>query len=122
MRPLFVSSLMANDTFLKDWAAGGESDISKIERYLGEIQGKYGFFSAFFVSAETGKYYYPGGILKTISPEDDHDVWYYDFVSSGEGHDLDVDSNEAANNILTVFINHRLASDDGKLLELPVSG
>ncbi|ACS80934.1 sensor domain-containing diguanylate cyclase [Maridesulfovibrio salexigens] len=116
MRPLFVSSLMANDTFLKDWAAGGESDISKIERYLGEIQGKYGFFSAFFVSAETGKYYYPGGILKTISPEDDHDVWYYDFVSSGEGHDLDVDSNEAANNILTVFINHRLASDDGKLL------
>ncbi|WP_319778839.1 sensor domain-containing diguanylate cyclase [Maridesulfovibrio sp.] len=116
MRPLFVSSLMANDTFLKDWAAGGEKDVSKIKRYLDEIQDRYGFFTAFFVSAKTGKYYYPGGVLKTISPEDDHDVWYYDFVSSGEKHDLDVDSNEAADNILTVFINHRLVSESGELL------
>ena len=29
MRPIHVSSLMANDTFLKDWTLGGEEDIGK---------------------------------------------------------------------------------------------
>ncbi|WP_432735417.1 sensor domain-containing diguanylate cyclase [Maridesulfovibrio sp. FT414] len=116
MRPLFVSSLMANDTFLKDWTVSGEKDLSKIERYLSEIQEQYGFFSAFFVSAKTGKYYYPGGVLKTISKDDSHDVWFYDFVASGEDHAFDVDTNEAAQNVLTIFINHRLVGDDGELL------
>ncbi|WP_320170720.1 sensor domain-containing diguanylate cyclase [Maridesulfovibrio sp.] len=116
MRPIFVSSLMANDTFLKDWAENGEHGLEKIERYLTEIQNKYGFFSSFFVSASTGRYYYPGGVLKTVSTQDAHDVWYYDFVKSGEKYALDVDSNEAANNILTIFINHRLLDADGNLL------
>lgn len=116
MRPIFVSSLMANDTFLQDWTAYGETDPNAIKRYLSEIQDKYGFFSAFFVSASTGKYYYPGGVLKNLSEQDSHDVWYYDFVKSGVGFDLDVDTNEASSNILTIFINHRVEDDHGKLL------
>lgn len=116
MRPLFVSSLMANDTFLKDWALNGEKDLLQIERYLAEIQKKYGFFSAFFVSTKTGKYYYPGGILKSVSKEDSHDVWFYDFIQSAEKHDLVVDTNEAADNILTIFINHRVEDEHGDLL------
>ena len=116
MRPLFVSSLMASDTFLMDWASDGEHDLGKIKRYLKEIQDRYGFFSSFFVSAKTGKYYYSGGVLKTVSKQNEHDVWYYDFLRSGEQHDLDVDSNEAADNILTVFINHRLVNESGALL------
>lgn len=116
MRPMFVSSLMANDTFLKDWALGGEGDVSKIKRYLAEIQNEYGFFSSFFVSAKTGKYYFPGGVLKAISEDDSHDVWFYDFIRSGNHHDFDVDTNEAAENILTIFINHRLEDNNGDLL------
>ncbi|NDV22583.1 sensor domain-containing diguanylate cyclase [Desulfovibrio sp. JC022] len=116
MRPIFVSSLMANDTFLQDWTAYGEKDPNAIKRYLSEIQDEYGFFSAFFVSASTRKYYYPGGVLKKVSEQDRHDVWYYDFVKSGEGFDLDVDTNEAASNILTIFINHRVEDNDGKFL------
>ncbi len=116
MRPMFVSSLMANDTFLKDWAVDGERDLSKIKRYLSEIQSEYGFFSSFFVSAKTGKYYHSDGILKTLSPEDEHDVWFYDFINSGANHDFDVDTNEAANDILTIFINHRIEGDKGELL------
>ncbi len=116
MRPLFVSSLMANDIFLKDWVAEGETDVVKIMRYLGEIRDKYGFFTSFFVSAKTNDYYYYDGVLKTVSRHDRHDVWYYDFVDSGMSYDFDVDSNEAADDILTIFINHRVEDRAGNLL------
>jgi len=48
LRPIFISSLMANDTFLRDWVIGGEIGEHKITKYLKEIQGKYetGVFSA----------------------------------------------------------------------------
>ncbi|SMF05979.1 sensor domain-containing diguanylate cyclase [Desulfovibrio gilichinskyi] len=116
MRPLFVSSLMANDIFLKDWANAGEKNVMQLMRYLYEIKNKYGFFTAFFVSATTGDYFYYDGVLKTVSPKDSHDVWYYDFINSGKEYDFDVDTNEAANNVLTVFINHRVNDKDGKLI------
>lgn len=116
MRPVFISSLMANDTFLKDWAIDGEQDVEKITRYLQEIRDRYGFFSTFFVSERTGNYYHFNGILKRISAQDAHDVWYFDFKAMNKPYDLVVDTNEAAENNLTIFINHRLNDYDGKML------
>lgn len=112
MRPIFVSSLMANDTFLKDWVAAGEKQTGPIIRYLTEIQEKYGFFSSFFVSDITKNYYHFKGILKQIHPDDDHDIWYYRFKEKNIQYDLDVDTNQAEQNHLTIFINHRLTSDE----------
>ncbi len=114
--PVNVSSLMANDTFLKDWVLDGEKDPSKIIRYLKEIQSKYGFFSTFLVSEHTNLYYHYKGILKKISPENAHDVWYYDFKKKGVDYDLVVDTDEAAHGALTIFINHRLLDYDGKFI------
>ena len=57
-RPIFVSSLMANDTFLKDWILAGEKDPAHIQKYLLEIKDKYQFFSSFFVSDITQNYYH----------------------------------------------------------------
>ena len=116
MRPIYVSSLMANDMFLKDWTLGGEKDIGKITSYLKEIKERYGFFSSFFVSEATGNYYHYSGILKKMSPEDAHDVWYYAFKKSGAKFKLDVDTDEATAGTLTVFINHRLEDSQGRLL------
>jgi diguanylate cyclase (GGDEF)-like protein len=116
IRQVFISSLMANDTFLKDWALAGEQDVSQITRYLQEIRERYGFFSAFFVSEQTGRYYHFNGVLKQISRQDAHDVWYYDFKAMNKPYDLVVDTDEAAENSLTIFINHRLNDYDGRLL------
>lgn len=114
--PLHVSSLMANDTFLKDWVIDGEKDIDPIIKYLSEIKARYQFFSSFFISEQTGNYYHSDGILKKISRADPHDVWYYEFKNRGVDYDLDVDTNEAAQNTLTIFINHRLNDYEGNLL------
>ncbi len=116
MRPIFVSSLMANDTFLKDWAINGEKDPSQIHKYLLEIKDRYGFFSTFFVSATSGKYYHFNGILKQVSREDTHDIWYYKFVDGGKNYSVEVDTDEASHNTLTIFINHRLKDYSGNLL------
>lgn len=111
-----ISSMMANDTFLKDWAAEGEKELDRIERYLSEIKNRYNFHSTFFVSENTGNYYYYKGILKKISQDDSHDVWFYDFIKSGLDYALDVDTDEASKGALTIFINHRLEDDQGRLL------
>ncbi|WP_051261747.1 sensor domain-containing diguanylate cyclase [Desulfovibrio inopinatus] len=116
MKPIYVSSSMANDAFLIDWASSGEKDISKIKKYLDSIKLKYGFFTTFFISSRSHNYYYYGGSLKKITRIDDHDKWYYDFIASGKEFDLDVDVNQANNNLLTIFINFRVQNKKGHLV------
>ncbi len=114
--PINVSSSMARDTFLMKWVSSGEKDSGEIRNYLNNIKEKYGFFTTFFVSEESRNYYYYDGILKTLSIMDSHDSWYFDFKSSGREIDLDVDTDEASDGILTIFINYRLEDPEGNLL------
>ncbi len=111
-----VSSMMANDTFLKDWVLNDEEDISKITKYLWEIKERYDFFSTFLISSRTLNYYHFKGLHKRISPEDEHDDWYYNFINSGKEYVIEVDTNEAAQGTLTIFINHRLNEYQGNLI------
>jgi hypothetical protein len=114
--PIEVSSLMANDTFLKDWIIDGENDLSKITNYLRAIRDKYDYVSVFFVSDKTGAYYHFKGIHKQISQDDEHDIWYYRFKELGVDYALDVDTDEAAKGRLTIFINHRLTDLQGNFM------
>lgn len=116
MRPILVSSSMASDTFLKDWVRDGEQETIKVIRYLDQIRKRYGFFSTFFISARTLTYYHFKGIHKIIGPNDSHDVWYYSLVASDKEYDLDVDTDEASGNTLTIFINYKVFDGQGGLL------
>ncbi len=40
VRPAFISSMMASDTFLRDWVLSGEEDSEQIIKYLSEIKEK----------------------------------------------------------------------------------
>ncbi len=114
--PIQVASLMANDNFLVGWVEDGEENVSEIIEYLDRIRTEYGFHSAFFISEASRRYFHPEGVHKVISPDDDHDVWYFDFTASGEKFDLDVDSDEVVEDLLTIFINNRLENSAGELL------
>jgi len=116
LQPIYNSSIMANDEFLVEWVLAGEQDTEEIVRYLQRIKERYGYFSAFYISARTNNYYYYEGILKQIRPEDEHDIWYYNFVRSGRHYDLDVDNYEATSSNLNIFINHRLEDNQGNFL------
>ena len=116
LRPILVSTSMANDAFLKNWIRSGEKDLGAITRYLSDLRNKYGFLTTFFVSAKTDNYYYQDGILKKIGPRDPHDVWYFAFVRKDVEFALDVDTNEAEQGKLTIFVNFRVEDEDGRLL------
>ena len=40
LQPLLISSLMANDTFMINWAENGEQDPERLSEYLAQIQRK----------------------------------------------------------------------------------
>ena len=120
-KPVMVSKTMANDEFLKSWLVdepqdgAGEDEREQLYAYLRAYQQKYDYNTVFCVSAKTGNYYYQDGFNKTISPDDEHDVWYYNFVSSNNEYDLEVDTNQSSGDTITVFVNFRVEGKDGLL-------
>ena len=82
------------------------------------LERKYGYNSVFLISAKTNNYYHYNGIHKHISPDDAHDVWYYNFLKTGKSYALDVDTDEADHNTLTVFVDWNKQQLDGELDEI----
>ena len=116
LRPIFISSMMAHDTFLRDWVIGGEHDSSRVAKYLAEIKTKYDTVSSFFVSEGTRSYYFPGGVLKKMSRDDWRDVWYFRVRDMKEPYEINVDPDFANQDTMTIFINFRLLDYQGKFL------
>lgn len=68
------------------------------------------------MSATSSIYYRYNGIHKTVFPADAHDVWLFDFLSSDRDYEYDMDNDEAASNILTVFLNYIVFDEKGAVL------
>jgi len=116
VRPVLVSSTMAHDTFLRDWVLRGEKGPDDLARYLKEVREQYGAFSSFFVSEPSHNYYTANGILKRVSPDDAHDAWYFRMAELAEDYVIDVDTDQANHNALTIFINYKVRDFAGRYL------
>ncbi len=114
--PVFISSMMANDTFLRDWILDGERDEGKITKFLNEIMQKYGAFTSFFVSEATRIYYHADGILKKVDPEEERDVWYFRVREMKPDYEINVDPDLANKDELTIFINHKMYDYSGRFI------
>lgn len=112
IRPIFVSSMMANDTFLRDWVLNGERDVTAITRYLNEIKTRYGAFTSFFISENTRVYYHSDGILKIVQEDEPRDLWYFRVRKMVEPYEINVDPDMAHNDAMTIFINYRVYDYD----------
>lgn len=108
IEPLIVSSLMSNDTFMKDWLISGEKDVPNISKYLKEIQDKYKLFTSFLVSDNTKNYYHPKGIIDKINIKNSEDKWYSDFKNNSEDYEVNLDFNKNLGNSLIMFINYKV--------------
>ncbi len=116
LQPVYTSSLMATDTFLRDWVISGEVDESKIERYLKEIKMKYNTFTSFFVSEQTRKYYHTDGILKQIRRDSPRDKWYFRVRDMAPNYEINVDPDMANNDTMTIFVNYKVYDYSGKYI------
>lgn len=122
IKPIIVSLTMANDQFLKDWIEENERSILRITEYLNVIKDKYDYDSTFLISDRTKNYYHYNGMLKKISETDAHDVWYYDFLNMNTDYDLLIDTDQAAKDSLTFFVNSRITDDNGNVLGVAGTG
>ncbi len=118
LRSILISSLMANDTFVRDWVTAGEENADAIIRYLSEIQREYGTTTAFFVSEDTRNYYHPTGIIKQVDPDDPDDAWYFRARRMNDDYEINIDHDTADRARLSIFVNYRVVDAQGRLLGL----
>ncbi|MBR7801806.1 sensor domain-containing diguanylate cyclase [Undibacterium fentianense] len=116
LRPVFVSSQMANDTFVRDWMLDGEQDPSQISKYLKEIKLKNNAISSFLVSDLTKNYYYPEGLLKSINQTDARDQWFFRVKNLKSAYETNVDIDLANHDSMTIFTNYRVLDYQGKFM------
>jgi diguanylate cyclase (GGDEF)-like protein len=116
LRPIFVSSLMSNDTFVKDWLIDGERDVDQITRYLEVIRAKYDVFTSFLISEKTKNYYHFSGLTQVVEESDPEDVWYFRVRKMTQPYEVNIDFNQAQGNEITIFINYRVLDHDGNFI------
>lgn len=116
LRPTFIASLMANDTFLRDWALAGEKDLPALVRYLHHIKTKYNTITSFLVSNVTRNYYYAGGLLKQVKEGEKRDDWFFRVKGMEEHYEISMDPDMSNRDVPTIFVNYKMFDYEGNLL------
>ncbi len=108
LKPIYVSKVMAVDTFLQDWVAAGEKNESLIRNYLKEVQREFKAYSSFFVSENSRIYYHYDGVLKQVQRGEERDSWYFRVKAMTNDYEVNIDPDMANQDKLTVFVNHKV--------------
>jgi methyl-accepting chemotaxis protein len=111
---LTASQDIADNTYIRDWIAGGESkeDLPKVAAYLSVLQQRLGTFNASVVSNATRSYYDQGGYNADGSGA--IQFWFDAFLASNAPYEMVLDRNETTGNKFKLFTNVRI-DVDGKL-------
>jgi len=116
LKPIFISSLMAHDTFLRDWVLAGEQSPADITRYLLEIRQRFQTETSFFVSEQSRTYYHSSGVLKQVAPDEERDLWYFRVRDMADDYEINIDPDLANHDTMTVFINYRVFDYDNNFI------
>ncbi|WP_321392535.1 sensor domain-containing diguanylate cyclase [uncultured Desulfuromusa sp.] len=108
IEPNLVSSMMAHDTFVKDWLLHDEEDTLKIAKYLEAVKNKYGMFTTFLVSEKSLNYYTSKGFIEKIDKDNPSNAWYFTFRDQQDSHEINLDYNPLLANSMIMFINHKI--------------
>lgn len=112
IEPNVMASMMANDTFVKDWLLETNADKQKIQRYLAEIQKQYGFLATFAVSDRTLEYFTEKGLVEILNFNNPENKWYLNFKKNNKDFEINLDSNQNIGQSMILFINHKIHHKD----------
>jgi len=116
IEPNLVASMMAQDTFLKDWFVNGAEDEEKIKAYLESIKNRYGMSTVFLASQNTQNYYLPRGFIEKMNEDNPTNAWYYEFKEGVAAHEINIDFNKNIDNSMFMFINHKIFNEKFHML------
>lgn len=111
IEPNLIASMMAQDTFLKEWLIFHEDDVDKISTYLETIKNKYKMFTTFLVSEKTRNYYTTHGLLEKVVEGNPNNAWYFRFMNTPNVHEINLDFNEYIDDSMIMFINHKIYNE-----------
>ena len=106
--PSLLSSMMASDTFVKEWLIHDEENSDRIRRYLEAVKNRYGMFVTFLVSDKSQSYFTQNGLLEKLNKNNPDNQWYYRFKNIPEDHEINLDYNANLDNSLMMFINYKI--------------
>lgn len=112
IEPYLISSMMANDTFVKDWLIHDEENNIKIKKYLNSVKNKHGMFSTFLVSEKSKSYYTQNGLIEKVNKENLHNQWYFSFKESQKSHEINLDFNNNLTNTMMMFVNYKIYDNE----------
>lgn len=116
IQPILISSVMATDTFVRDWVLAGEKDPARLIQYLHDIRQRYGAFTSFFVSEQTRNYYHAESVLKQVDRGEPRDEWYFRVRELTLPYEINVDPDLANQDTMTIFINYRVLDYQGRFI------
>lgn len=116
IQPILISSVMATDTFLRNWVLDGEGEQTRVIQYLHDIKQRYGAFTSFFVSERTRRYYHADSVLKTVQENEPRDEWYFRVRRMTAPYEINVDPDLANQDAMTIFINYRVLDYQGNFI------
>ncbi|WP_372881058.1 diguanylate cyclase domain-containing protein [Psychromonas sp.] len=112
IEPNLIASMMAQDTFLRDWLIFNEDDVDKISTYLDTIKNRYKMFVTFLVSEKTRNYYTRKGLLEQVVEGNPNNDWYFNFMETTAVHEINLDFNEYIDDGMIMFINHKIYDEN----------
>lgn len=122
LKPFTVAETMSNDFNLKKNMNDGDKETAmSLEKtmadYLESIKDGFDYQMVFAVSDKSKAYYTYDGISKFVDIQnDEHDIWYKNFLDSGKDYRPEIDTDEANNGVLSVFVNKRVYDLNGDFL------
>ncbi|MBQ4856597.1 methyl-accepting chemotaxis protein [Pseudoalteromonas sp. MMG007] len=108
--PIIVAKEIAQNSFVKQWIANGESEQSQADyiNYLASIKKNNKAVITYIISKNTNNYYTDTGISRKIDRTDE--AWFDQFLSSNKSFEIALDIDKGSNSMV-VFINHALEID-----------
>ena len=122
LRPYLITSMMANDTFVKEWILQESEDTTQIKNYLSNIKNEYGLLSAILVSDKTKNYYTQDGFLEKLSEDNRDNSWYFRFKNTAVEKEINIDRNMKIDSEYIMFMNHKIFDDNHNLIGMTSSG
>lgn len=72
--PMFIATMMAHDTFVRDWALQDNPADEPMQRYLNEINQRFGTFLSFFILEKDNRYILPDQV-QLLDEVDPNNSW-----------------------------------------------
>ncbi|MCQ2572928.1 MAG: cache domain-containing protein [Treponema sp.] len=122
LRPITVSETISKDYSTKEIVkVKTREEAEQVKEYaadyLRSLRDGFGYSMVFAVSEPSKAYFTYNGISKYVNPDnDEHDIWYKNFLEAKQPYLLDVDTDEANNWSLSVFINTAVYNDNSELI------